>query len=61
MNLPCLLYWAWLRTRKCELFFLRTNKSFPSQKVITDIFYSLVKNMIITHWPLDMDCIKVVF
>ena len=40
---------------------LPTIKSFPSQKVITDIYYCLLKNRIITQWPLDLDCIKVEF
>jgi hypothetical protein len=31
------------------LFLLCTNKSFPSQEVITDISYCLLKNKIITH------------
>jgi hypothetical protein len=55
MNLRCLLYW------RCELFLLRTNKSLPSQKVTTDISYCLLTNRIITHWPLDLDCIKIGF
>jgi hypothetical protein len=47
MNLLCLLYC------ECELFILRTDKSFPSQKVIIDISYCLLKNKIITHWPFE--------